>query len=127
MKCEVIVGNIGMVYSGTSPEQAGIAFDEYVKQSKAGVGRAAGEPVTIMADGSITQEYNPDSPEASAMGDDCMVMNMPKEHTIKVTIGQWEIVIARRETDAVTVQVEHAVDGCKEMLVLGQPGSTIKM
>lgn len=54
---QVIVGNIGAVYSGTSLDDATKAYAEYVGQSRLGYGRASGESVTLMADGEIRQEH----------------------------------------------------------------------
>lgn len=54
---EVIVGNIGTVYSGTNGFEANTKFATYSGQSKSNYGRAAGEDVTIMKDGEITREY----------------------------------------------------------------------
>lgn len=54
---EVIVGNIGTVYSGGSSIEANQIFLEYRKDSREGIGRAAGEDVTVMCDGEIKYEY----------------------------------------------------------------------
>lgn len=54
---EVIVGNIGTVYSGGSISQAKSKFATYVKQSKSDSGRAGGEDVTIMKDGEPIKEF----------------------------------------------------------------------
>lgn len=56
-KFQVIVGNIGTVYSGNNYMQAECKFSRYVKLSKANVGRAAGEPVTLMHNGEPRREY----------------------------------------------------------------------
>ena len=53
----VVVGNIGTVYQGDDFETAFATYDEYVEQSKSGVGRAAGESVCIFFDGEMTSEY----------------------------------------------------------------------
>ena len=45
---EVIVGNIGSVYSGTSEISALLAYGEYVNQSTTNYGRAADESVILM-------------------------------------------------------------------------------
>lgn len=42
---EIIVGNIGTVYSGYDKRQAQETYNEYVRQSDANIGRAAGETV----------------------------------------------------------------------------------
>jgi hypothetical protein len=54
---EVVVGNIGTVYSGGSFAAAKKASATYVAQSKTGKGRAGGEDVTILADGEIVREF----------------------------------------------------------------------
>ena len=63
MKYEVIVGNIGCVYSGSSYPAALRDYREYVTQSTSGpyegygYGRASGEDVTLMEDGSPIHEH----------------------------------------------------------------------
>lgn len=57
MTHEVVVGNIGTVYSGTSKLDALAKYKEYVSQSKANYGRAAGESVTLFTDNEIAKEY----------------------------------------------------------------------
>jgi hypothetical protein len=59
-KFEVIVGNVGTVYGGNSFMTAMAEFSAYVKISKTGKGRAAGEPVTMMHNGEIRREYQPE-------------------------------------------------------------------
>jgi hypothetical protein len=54
---EIIVGNIGTVYRGNNFLQASSKFAWYVKQSKANIGRAAGEDVTFLHDDAIRKEY----------------------------------------------------------------------
>jgi len=54
---EVVVGNIGTVYSGWSTKDAARTFMEYRVQSKSGYGRASHEPVTLFYDGEIVKEY----------------------------------------------------------------------
>lgn len=56
-KFEVIVSNIGTVYSGNNYMQAMAKFGSYVKDSKANYGRAAGEQVTLFHNGEIKREY----------------------------------------------------------------------
>lgn len=55
-KYEVIVGNIGTVYSGTDRNAADAKFEAYVELASSGMGRAAGETVTMMRDGEIYME-----------------------------------------------------------------------
>jgi hypothetical protein len=55
---EVIVGNIGTVYSGTSRREAKKRFAESVRSSKIGLGRAGNEDVTVIFDGDIVDEFN---------------------------------------------------------------------
>lgn len=54
---EVIVGNIGTVYSGNSAKEAASAYNDYVRMSKGNVGRAAGEEVTMFKGGDICREH----------------------------------------------------------------------
>ena len=56
MKHEVVVGNIGTVYTGNYAE-AEKAFREYRHQSVKRYGRAAGENVIWFRDGEIYKEY----------------------------------------------------------------------
>ena len=55
----VLVGNIGAVYDGDSRAAAMTAYEEYVRQSQNGYGRAAGEPVTVFEGTEILFEYDP--------------------------------------------------------------------
>ena len=57
MTYEVVVGNIGTVYSGGIHAVADEKFSEYVRQSKTGNGRAGGEDVTILKNGDIFAEF----------------------------------------------------------------------
>jgi hypothetical protein len=57
MTYEVVVGNIGTVHTGTDHDAAVRCFWEYVWQSHRNQGRAAGENVTLYADGDIEREY----------------------------------------------------------------------
>ena len=52
----VNVGNIGNIGCSTLDE-AKTTFNDYVKQSVAGTGRASGESVFLMIDGEIYQEF----------------------------------------------------------------------
>jgi hypothetical protein len=55
---EVIVGNVGRVYSGNNNMEAHKTWHHYVKLSKAGrSGRAAGESVVLMENGEIVREF----------------------------------------------------------------------
>ncbi len=56
---QVIVGNIGTVYSGKDYTEAKATYAHYVEQSKAPFGRASGEQVTLLEDDEIKAEYNP--------------------------------------------------------------------
>lgn len=56
----VLVGNIGTVYEGPLFKQALEDYAEYKQQSETNYGRAAGEPVTLLKDGEIKWEHNPD-------------------------------------------------------------------
>lgn len=54
---ELIVGNIGTVYSGNSRTEVDKYFAEYVQQSKSGIGRASGENVTLMQNDEPVNEF----------------------------------------------------------------------
>lgn len=54
---QVIVSNVGTVYTGTSRAMAYHEWDTYRKASQAQYGRIAGESVTLMSDGEIIEEY----------------------------------------------------------------------
>ena len=54
---EVIVGNIGTVYSGDDEAVARRKFASYKRDSELECGRAVGESVVLMRDGEIVQEY----------------------------------------------------------------------
>jgi len=54
---EVIVGNIGLVYSGGRLMEARKIFRDYVSQSKINYGRAGGEDVTMLKYGEVVWEY----------------------------------------------------------------------
>jgi hypothetical protein len=55
---EVIVGNVGSVYYGTSRAEALKTYRSYVRSSRELVGsRCHGEDVTLLADGEIQREH----------------------------------------------------------------------
>lgn len=56
-KYELIVGNIGTVYTGDDRAEADRLFDHYVAQSKSERGRAGGEDVTLFEDGEPIREH----------------------------------------------------------------------
>ena len=60
MKYEVIVGNVGSVYSGRGKFKADEIFRCYIIASKDEQGRASGEPVTLLANGEILRDYHPE-------------------------------------------------------------------
>jgi len=60
---EVVVGNIGTVYSGDDEKKAASVYKEYVRKSGEKTGRAAGETVTLMEDGDIIKEESWDEAE----------------------------------------------------------------
>ncbi len=55
---EVVVGNVGVVYSGDDERAAEREFRIYKMVSMSGAGRAAGEPVTMLKMGQIAKEYH---------------------------------------------------------------------
>ena len=56
-KFEVVVGNIGTVYSGNNFMVASSKYSAYVENSKSGKGRAGGEAVTMFHNGEIRYEH----------------------------------------------------------------------
>lgn len=56
-KFEVVVGNIGTVYSGNNFMVASCKYSAYVKESKSGVGRAGNESVVMFHNGEIRYEH----------------------------------------------------------------------
>ena len=54
---QVIVGNIGTVYSGGSKVIAFETFKEYVQQSKTRGMRASGETVVLLVNGEVEKEF----------------------------------------------------------------------
>lgn len=56
---QVIVGNIGVVYSGGNRKAADANYAEYVEQSRSGYGRAGGENVVMMFGDTPVKEYTP--------------------------------------------------------------------
>jgi hypothetical protein len=65
---EVIVGNVGTVYSGSNYMVAQTTYTHYVKQSARGGGRAAGESVVLMHNGEPRREYAPPEPPEAETG-----------------------------------------------------------
>lgn len=57
MHYEVIVGNIGLVYSVNNPIKAKQKFSTYRLQSQSRNGKSSGESVVIFRDGEIWLEF----------------------------------------------------------------------
>lgn len=57
---EVVVGNVGSVHTGGNFKEATKRFNEYVRQSRSGVGRAGKEDVILFQDGEPVREFYPD-------------------------------------------------------------------
>jgi len=55
---QVVVGNIGTVYSGHSKSKAEKCFTEYIELSRLNYGSASAENVTLFIDNDIDQEYD---------------------------------------------------------------------
>lgn len=62
---EVLVGNVGRVHEGSQALEAHRVARQYQANSQAGVGRCAGEPVTILRDGEVVFEYDPPTCDGS--------------------------------------------------------------
>lgn len=60
-KFEVIVGNIGVVFTSGSHQKAAAEYNEWVNNSQLGIGRASGEPVTLTENGEPIREYEGES------------------------------------------------------------------
>lgn len=58
-KYQVIVGNVGTVYDGDDYAEARKEYSVQVGWSMLSSGRAANEPVTLMADGDVAMEHIP--------------------------------------------------------------------
>ncbi len=54
---EVIVGNVGTVYTGESRREARLTFACYLDHSKSNYGRCAGESVTLLLNGEEVSFY----------------------------------------------------------------------
>jgi hypothetical protein len=59
MKYEVIVGNVGTTLTTDNGAEALREYGAWKHASKHGIGRAHGEPVTLMRDGEPWHEYQP--------------------------------------------------------------------
>ncbi len=57
MTHEVVVSNIGTVYAGQSFSEAKHMYKLYKHVSKHGTGRASGEDVTMLVNGTVEREY----------------------------------------------------------------------
>jgi hypothetical protein len=55
----VYLSNIGHVYTGHSREAADKEFVECTREAKQPYGRASGETVTLMKNGELVREFNP--------------------------------------------------------------------
>lgn len=68
MKHEIVVGNIGTVYSGSNDTEAINTFNAYASQSRNKIGRAATEPVTWFVEGQPHRKYSfGDAPKAQLL------------------------------------------------------------
>jgi len=59
-KFEVVVGNVDVVWRGSSHKMGAAEFNEWVENSQRGIGRAAGESVTLLENGEPIREYEPE-------------------------------------------------------------------
>lgn len=58
MNYEIIVGNVGKVYTSSDEKSARDTYFEYVEMSESGHGRSGGEPVTLLRGNEIIQKFN---------------------------------------------------------------------
>ncbi len=56
---EVVVSNVGQVESTLDEDRARRVFRDYVRASGFGIGRCAGESVTLLRDGAPVKEHRP--------------------------------------------------------------------
>ena len=54
---DLVVGNVGTVYTGTNGFEAIRDYNEYVRLSKDNYGRVGGEDVTLFKNGEPYKEY----------------------------------------------------------------------
>lgn len=93
-KYEVIVGNIGTM-DYTNKKLAKECYDTYVTLSKEGATRVSNEPVTLLRNGDVLEEYipGPINPIVSMFNIDKikgMIANCPKDETV-ILCPQWPI------------------------------------
>lgn len=81
---EVIVGNVGVIYSGDKKHEADHHYNDAVHRSWNHVGRMSGEPVTLMTNGHPTDEYLGDVSEETT---DTAQMRRDVEHSLAVMNG----------------------------------------
>lgn len=60
---EIIVGNVGTVYTGNNRVEAENEYRECCAMVDQPYGRASGEDVTFMMDGDIHEEYQSKAPQ----------------------------------------------------------------
>jgi hypothetical protein len=58
-KYDVVVGNIGTVFSGANKREALLVYSSYLKDSKSGTGNAGHEDVTLFANSEPIREHQP--------------------------------------------------------------------
>lgn len=95
MKFQVVVGNLGTVFSGNDEESAHECFGEYCGLSSDDYGRCGGETVTLMCDGVIWEEFNPSEREDSEDAEYEMPysdidLNEVCNHLAQITKEFWE-------------------------------------
>ena len=57
----VLVGNVGQVYRGESRAEATQVYNDYVHESKSGLGRVGGEAVSLMESGDLKACWCPET------------------------------------------------------------------
>jgi len=114
---EVVVGNIGTVEDRNFYECLK-AYGEYVKQSKAGYGRAADERVTLFRDGEIQQEHIPGCLEERGGG-----MNLEGDlakifiEKVRPHVGHDIRVVEYGETSHAAVNLSIECEDCHVVLI----------
>jgi hypothetical protein len=112
----VIVGNIGAVYSGCSGSEALQNYLDFVDKSKTDTGKAAGEAVVWLQDGEIFKEHCPPDPDGPTPGTyfkvwvELEMVNDALDQYKTMALGFTATADFKREADA--LKFAHALHAC---------------
>ena len=101
----VIVGNVGTVYHGDDENEAYETYHAYVVASKAGSGRAGNEPVTMLINGCVQFEHEPEPEEDITyelhtwFGRDRQHVELREADTERTVIEWWDDELAQAIID----------------------------